>query len=267
MRQAGSVMQRVALGLSYDGRPWQGWQTQPHRQTVQDQLEAALCVFLGQPTATICAGRTDTGVHALEQVVHVDTPIARNPHAWVRGLNAHLPESIRVLWMQTVPNTFHARFAATQRTYHYIVLNDPIYHPLWVGRAGWCLRPLDIALMQQASQCLIGTHDFSSFRSSECQAASPIRHMHAIDISQQNNLIFIRLTANAFLHHMVRNIVGSLVYIGVGKKPVSFMDETLAARNRIYAAPTFAADGLYFEKAHYPDYVLPTLRAVYPVVP
>jgi tRNA pseudouridine38-40 synthase len=249
-------MSRMALGLSYDGRPWQGWQTQPHKQTVQDQLERALYLFLGQSTPTICAGRTDSGVHALDQVVHIDTSIERASSAWVRGLNSHLDESIRVLWATPVTEAFHARFSALNRTYRYIVLNDAICHPLWVGRAGWFFRPLDVNLMTQACAALIGEHDFSSFRSSQCQAPNPVRMMQRIDIERQGSFVLITLTANAFLHHMVRNIVGSLLQIGCGKQPVSFMSETLAARNRIYAAPTFAADGLYFERVNYSNDVL-----------
>ncbi len=249
-------MSRTALGVSYDGRPWQGWQTQPHKKTVQDQLERALELFLGHATPTICAGRTDTGVHALDQVVHIECSVERTPTAWVRGLNSYLHESIRVLWAVSVPDTFHARFSAVSRRYRYIVLNDAVCHPLWVGRAGWFFRPLDVDLMLEAREALIGQHDFSSFRSSQCQAPSPVRTMHSIDIDRQGSLVFITLTANAFLHHMVRNIVGSLLQIGCAKQPVSFMAETLAAQNRIYAAPTFAADGLYFERVNYPEELL-----------
>jgi tRNA pseudouridine38-40 synthase len=249
-------MSRTALGLSYDGRPWQGWQTQPHHQTVQDQLERALNLFLGHATPTICAGRTDSGVHALEQVVHIDSQTERSPTAWVRGLNSFLHESIRVHWAVSVPNTFHARFSAVSRTYRYVVLNDAVYHPLCVGRAGWFFRPLDVERMLLARDALIGQHDFSSFRSSQCQAPNPVRTMHSIDIERQGNLVVMTLTANAFLHHMVRNIVGSLLQIGCAKQPISFMAETLAARNRTFAAPTFAADGLYFERVKYPDELL-----------
>ena len=246
----------MALGLSYDGRPWQGWQTQPHHQTVQDQFERALSQFLGASTPTICAGRTDTGVHALDQVVHIETAVSRADGSWVRGLNSYLPDSIRVLWSTPVSQDFHARFSAMSRTYRYIVLNDAVYHPLWVGRAGWFFRALDLDLMRQASQVLVGRHDFSSFRSSQCQAASPVRDMLRIDIERQNKLVIITLTANAFLHHMVRNIVGSLLQIGCGKQPLSFMAETLLARNRSFAAPTFAPDGLYLEQVNYPEYLL-----------
>jgi len=249
-------MSRTALGLSYDGRPWQGWQTQPHKQTVQDQLERALNLFLGHATPTICAGRTDTGVHALEQVVHIDSQVERPPNAWVRGLNSYLHESIRVLWAVSVSDTFHARFSAVSRTYRYVVLNDAVYHPLWVGRAGWFFRPLDVERMLEARVDLIGQHDFSSFRSSQCQAPNPVRTIQSIDIERQGALVVITFTANAFLHHMVRNIVGSLLQIGCAKQPVAFMAETLAARNRIYAAPTFAPDGLYFERVNYLEQLL-----------
>ncbi|MEI2414829.1 tRNA pseudouridine(38-40) synthase TruA [Orrella sp. JC864] len=253
-------MFRLALGISYDGSAWQGWQTQPHGRTVQDALQAALGEFTGQglPVPVVCAGRTDTGVHAAMQVVHLDTPVSRRLESWVRGVNRYLPPSIAVQWAHPVPGDFHARFSAQARSYTYLLWNTRARVPLWAGRAGWCFQPLDVARMRLAADVLLGEHDFSSFRSAQCQAAHPVRVMHALHIDQQGELIVFRLRANAFLHHMVRNIVGQLVQIGQGRQPVSFMAELLARRDRTVAAPTFMADGLYLTAIDYPPaYGLP----------
>jgi len=254
-------MPRVALGVCYDGAPWLGWQTQPNGRTVQDTLEQALLRFVGSPVATICAGRTDTGVHAAMQVVHLDSPGVREPQAWIRGLNAHLPASIAVRWAQQVPDDFHARFSATARSYVYLLRVDPVRSPLWAGRAGWSFRPLDHEAMQQAAQALLGEHDFTSFRSSQCQAASPVRTLHRLDIDRRGRFIIFTLRANAFLHHMVRNLVGSLVYVGQGRKPPQWPGQVLAARNRSLAAPTFSPAGLYLTGVEYPGFSLPDLDA------
>lgn len=254
-------MPRIALGVCYDGAPWQGWQTQPGGRTVQDTLEVALRNFVGAPVATICAGRTDTGVHAAMQVVHLDAPVQRESHAWVRGLNSHLPDSIAIRWAQVVPDDFHARFSATARRYVYLLRVDPVRSPFWVGRAGWSFRPLDADAMRQAAQSLLGRHDFTSFRSSQCQAASPVRTLQQLDIVQRGRFVVLSLRANAFLHHMVRNLVGSLVYVGQGRKPVEWLGEVLARRDRSLAAPTYAPDGLYLTGVEYPGYDLPDLDA------
>ncbi|GAA4328724.1 tRNA pseudouridine(38-40) synthase TruA [Pigmentiphaga soli] len=245
-------MPRIALGLAYDGAPWMGWQTQPHRQTVQDTLEAALAAFAGRPQATVCAGRTDTGVHAVQQVVHLDTDIVRPEQAWVRGVNAHLPPSVAVRWARTVGDDFHARFSARSRSYVYLLVEDPVRPPAWAGRAGWSFRPLDEAAMRRGAACLRGEHDFSSFRSSQCQAASPVRTLHQLDIERRGRFVIFTLRANAFLHHMVRNIVGALVYVGQGRQPPEWMPALLAERDRRRAAPTFAPDGLYLTAVGYP---------------
>lgn len=247
-------MKRIALGLQYDGTPWQGWQTQRHGQTVQDVLESALAKFCQAPVATTCAGRTDSGVHALSQVVHFDTLINRENFSWVRGVNAFLPASVAVQWAAEVEageEGFHARFSALARTYHYVIYNHPIRSPLWQGRAGWVFRKLDVALMEEAAQALVGKHDFSAFRAAECQAPSPVRTLHRIAVSRQGDRIVVTLTANAFLHHMVRNIVGSLIQIGIGNHPVQWMTELLESRKRELAAPTFSPDGLYLAKVDY----------------
>jgi tRNA pseudouridine38-40 synthase len=253
-------LQRIALGVAYDGSPWQGWQTQPHRLTVQDTLEGALISFTGSFHATVCAGRTDTGVHATAQVVHLDTTIKRDLHAWVRGMNALLPQSIAIQWAQQVPDSFHARFSARERTYTYILINTPVRQPLCQARAGWVFQPLALQPMQEAAQFLIGEHDFSSFRSSQCQAASPVRTLSELSIQRKGSRIILRIKANAFLHHMVRNIVGALVQIGLGRKPVSFMTELLVAKDRRLGAPTFSPDGLYLTGVNYPDVLLPSTQ-------
>ena len=254
-------MKRIALGIQYDGRQWQGWQTQPHRKTVQDTLEAALAKFCQQSVVTVCAGRTDSGVHAIEQVVHFDTEAERELFAWVRGLNAFLPATIAVRWAAEVAgatqasgaeqDAFHARFSAQARTYHYLIYNHPVRSPLWSGRSGWVFRPLRVEAMQAAAQALIGTHDFSAFRAAECQAHSPVRTMHTITLQRQGELILVTLKGNAFLHHMVRNIVGSLIQVGIGNAAEAWVGEVLAARNRDLAAPTFSPDGLYLAKIDY----------------
>ena len=245
-------MTRMALGVSYDGASWHGWQTQPGGQTVQDALEAALSEFLAEPVSTICAGRTDTGVHALGQVVHLDTAAQRRDESWVRGLNALLPSSIAVQWAQAVPDDFHARFSALSRSYIYILRNARVRSPLAHGRVGWVARPLAMEPMAQAAAHLLGEHDFSSFRSSQCQAASPVRTLHALDIERRGDYFIFTLRANAFLHHMVRNLIGALVYIGLGRQPADWMPDLLAQKDRRLAAPTFAPDGLYFAQVEYP---------------
>jgi tRNA pseudouridine38-40 synthase len=254
-------LKRIVLGLEYDGAPWQGWQTQPHGITVQDRLEAALAQFCCTPVSTVCAGRTDTGVHALGQVVHFDTDLERDTSSWVRGVNAFLPPSIAVRWACEVAQEqgasgltdFHARFAARARTYHYVLYNHPVRSPLLVGKAGWAFRPLSAELMREAAACLIGTHDFSAFRSSQCQAKTPVKTMYDIAIREQGDLIIFTLRASAFLHHMVRNLVGSLVYVGSGREPVAWLEQVLRGRDRAQAAPTFMPDGLYLARIEYDD--------------
>ena len=249
-------MPRVALGISYDGRPWQGWQKQPNGQTVQDALERALAAFATVPVQTTCAGRTDTAVHALGQVVHFDCEVNRSEESWVRGVNAHLPESISVQWAQYVDDTFHARFSATARAYTYVLLNSRVRQPLWAGRAGWVFQSLDLSAMTQAAQALLGEHDFSSFRSSQCQAKSPVRTITELSVRQQGCLIFVSLRGNAFLHHMVRNIIGALVQIGQGRESIEYMADLLALKDRTKGAPTFSPDGLYLTEVLYPQGML-----------
>jgi tRNA pseudouridine38-40 synthase len=260
------MMKRIALGVQYDGSPWQGWQTQPTRNTVQDKLQAALRQFTQADVLITCAGRTDAGVHALEQIVHFDTELERDLFSWTRGLNAYLPPSIAVRWAWDVSlgidgndgQDFHARFSARARTYHYLLYNNPVRSPLLVGRAGWVFRSLDVEKMQAAANYLLGTHDFSAFRSSQCQAKSPVKTMHEVRIVRRGDLIVFTLRAGAFLHHMVRNIVGSLIFTGTGARDAQWLKEVLDAGERDRAAPTFMPDGLYLAKVDYdPAWGLP----------
>ena len=249
---------RIALGLEYCGTAFHGWQSQLQGGTVQDALEFALAAIAGQPIRVICAGRTDAGVHASHQVVHFAAPVDRPITAWMRGVNSHLPEGVAVLWAQPVDAEFHARFSARGRRYRYLLLNRPQRLGLWHGRVGWIHWPLDLALMQDAAGRLLGEHDFSAFRAAGCQAKTPIKTLWRADVRQQGNLFIFDFEASAFLHHMVRNLVGSLVYIGKGTQPPEWMDELLLSKDRKYAAPTFSPDGLYFRGPIYePHWGLP----------
>lgn len=237
---------------------------------MQDKLEEALKKFSLTTIGTTCAGRTDAGVHALEQIVHFDTDLNRELFSWVRGVNAFLPPSIAVRWAHEVhevsdraPDGFHARFSATARTYHYVLYNHPVRSPLLAGKAGWVFRPLEIEPMRQAAQYLLGTHDFSAFRAAECQAKTPVKTMYEIRVERHGNLIVFTLRANAFLHHMVRNIVGSLIVAGNGNQPPQWLKEVLEGRDRSRAAPTFMPDGLYLGKIDYDlKWALPHERAI-----
>jgi tRNA pseudouridine38-40 synthase len=239
-------MTRLALGIEYCGSAFRGWQSQAGGGTVQDVLEAALAEIAGEPVATLCAGRTDAGVHATQQVVHFDTMVERPLAAWVRGVNAHLPDGVAVRWAQPVREDFHARFSARGRRYRYLLLNRPQRPGLWHGRLGWFHGPLDLAAMQDACGRLPGEHDFSAFRAAGCQAKSPVKVMTQASVRQCGSLFVFDFAASAFLHHMVRNLVGTLVYVGKGAQPAGWVDELLALRNRTLAAPTFSPDGLYF---------------------
>lgn len=251
---------RIALGLQYNGAVFSGWQTQPSGNTIQDYLEKALLAFIGEgatPVKTITAGRTDAGVHALGQVVHFDTEIDRTEASWVKGVNAFLPKSMAVTWAKVVPNDFDARYSAFERTYCYSLLVGTQLAPLVEERAGHLLlpqgKPLDLLAMQQATAYLIGEHDFSSFRSSECQSKTPVKTLYALDIKQDGPWIYFVIRGNAFLHHMVRNLVGSLLTVGMGKESAEWLKVVLEAKNRQLASPTFMADGLYLLRVGYPD--------------
>ncbi len=243
-------MPRIALGLSYAGSAYLGWQSQAGGNTVQDKLEEALRLFCGLPAGqrvvTNCTGRTDSGVHALMQVVHFDTPIEREPFSWMRGVNRFLPHDIAVQWAQEMPPEFHCRAQARSRRYAYIVLQSPMRPSMDSQRVGWQHLPLSLSAMQNAAQLLIGEHDFSSFRASQCQALSPIKKLMRLDISQRGAYFRFDFEANAFLHHMIRNIMGCLLAIGRGDQDVAWASHVLAAKKREFSAPTFSADGLYF---------------------
>ena len=239
-------LQRWALGISYNGQGYEGWQSQPSGRTVQDQLETALSQFAAEPVATVCAGRTDAGVHGLMQVVHFDTRLQREAFSWVRGTNSFLPPDIAVQWAQPVPAEFHSRASATARRYAYVLLESPVRPSVDAGRVGWVFRPLDGEAMRSAAGSLLGEQDFTSFRASGCQARSPIKTMRRIEISRRGPYWRFEFEANAFLHHMIRNIMGCLIVVGQGLQPPTWMAQVLAARSRDAAAPTFSPDGLYF---------------------
>lgn len=252
---------RIALGLEYNGLAFHGWQSQAGGGTVQDALESALAQIAGQRIGTMCAGRTDAGVHASLQVVHFDTTVKRPLTAWVRGVNALLPEAAAVRWALEVPADFHSRFCAYGRRYRYLLLNRAPRLGLWRGRCGWFHPPLDLQRMQTAAAALVGTHDFSSFRASACQAKSPVKVMRRAEVRQIGNLFVFDFEANAFLHHMVRNLVGSLVYIGKGAQPVEWISELLEVRDRSRAGLTFPPDGLYFRGPLYePHWGIPDIE-------
>jgi tRNA pseudouridine38-40 synthase len=246
-----SPPQRLALGVAYVGQRFHGWQSQPGGQTVQDHLESALSRFADRAVTTVCAGRTDTGVHALQQVVHLDPPVQRDLFSWVRGTNRFLPADIAVQWCREVPADFHARNSARGRRYRYLLLESAVRPALEAGRCGWVFKSLDGQAMQRAAVHLLGEHDFSAFRAAACQAHTPVKTLRQLDITQRGAYWRFDFEASAFLHHMVRNIMGCLVAVGTGSKPPDWLAEVLASRSRQAAAPTFAADGLYFVGPHY----------------
>lgn len=249
---------RIAIGLEYDGSAFYGWQSQAGGNTVQDVLQRALSAVAGEPIATFAAGRTDSGVHALAQVAHFDTEAVRPLSAWVRGSNAHLPKTVAVRWAHEVGDEFHARFSARARRYRYLLLDQPVRPALMHGRAGWHHAPLDVAAMRQALAHLLGEHDFSSFRAAECQAKSALKTLSQAQVVRNGEYLLFDFRANAFLHHMVRNIVGALVYVGDGRHDPDWMAELLRACDRTLAPPTFAAAGLYLVGVDYdPRWQLP----------
>lgn len=244
-------MPRIALGLEYDGSRFCGWQTQPSGCGVQDHLEAALARIAGRPVETVCAGRTDAGVHACGQVVHFDSEAVRPDTAWVRGVNAFLPPGVAVLWSQPVEAAFNARYSARSRAYRYVLLNRGVRPALASRRAGWFHLPLDIERMREAARLLVGEHDFSAFRSSECQAKSPVRHLLSLELDRCGECVVFDVRANAFLHHMVRNLVGALVHVGKGRREPAWVGDVLSSRDRSTGAPTFDAAGLYLLEVEY----------------
>ena len=252
---------KIALGIEYDGSHFHGWQSQPSGNTVQDQLERALASVAGERVRVAAAGRTDTGVHAMGQVAHFETSATRPVSAWVRGANALLPRAIAVQWAVPVAEDFHARYSALSRTYHYALYNHPVRPALFDGKVGWFHQPLDAEAMRAAMAHLMGEHDFSAFRSSECQAKSPVRALRACVLRQSGTHYKFEFTANGFLHHMVRNIIGCLVFVGKGKHSAAWLAEVMAGRDRAQAAPTFSPDGLYLAAVEYaPEWQLPAFE-------
>lgn len=251
---------RIACRIEYDGSRYSGWQSQPHLSvnTVQETLEQGLCAVASIPVRVQCAGRTDTGVHGFAQVVHFDAPVARSPKAWVLGVNANMPPDVRVHWAIAVPPDFHARFSALARRYRYVIANTPVRPALLGGQVSWQRRPLDELLMHEAGQCLLGENDFSAFRAAACQSSGPMRNVRSLAVSRKGDLVVVDIKANAFLHHMVRNIVGSLMAVGTGREKPPWIAQLLAGRDRTIAAETAPAAGLYLVEVEYPArYELP----------
>ena len=242
---------RIALILEYDGSHYCGWQSQATGCAIQDKLENAISEVARCRVRVVTAGRTDAGVHAFYQVVHFDVPVQRPINAWIRGVNAHLPKDIAVLWASEVSFDFHARYSAVERRYLYFLLSHPVRPGLNYQRIGWFHQPLDLLQMQAAAKILRGQHDFSAFRAAECQAKSPIRTLNKLEIFCQDNLYIFELCADAFLHHMVRNIIGCLVYVGKGKYSSEWMQSLIKSKDRTSAAPTFSAAGLYLAGVGY----------------
>ena len=244
---------RIALGVEYDGAPFCGWQSQTEGCGVQDTLEIAIAKIAEHEIRIHAAGRTDTGVHSLMQVVHFDTDTARPESAWLRGVNAFLPKTVRVVWAKQVDDEFHARFSAQQRSYQYLLVNSATAPAINADKAGWYHMPLNVANMQQAITYLQGEHDFSAFRASECQASSPIRNLVKANITAHNEFIIFNFSANAFLQHQVRNMVGALVYVGKGKYPPDFIKSLLENKDRTLSPPTFSPNGLYLTGVAYDE--------------
>lgn len=263
---------RLALGVSYNGSGYEGWQSQLSGNTIQDKLENALKQFCAHPVRIICAGRTDAGVHGLMQVVHFDTQLERETTSWVRGTNAFLPLDIAVQWARVMPDDFHARGSAISRRYAYVVLESFVRPSVEAGRVGWVYRPMNEHKMREAAQCLLGEHDFSSFRAAQCQSKTPVKTLRRIDITQRRGrdsaYWHFEFEANAFLHHMIRNLMGCLVAVGQGLQSPQWMADVLAARRRDAAAPTFSPSGLYFLGPVYDDrYSLPTRTPAFDWLP
>lgn len=246
-------MKRIALGIEYLGTPYCGWQFQVGDPSVQATLEKALSFVADEPIRTVCSGRTDTGVHGFNQVVHFDTNAERSEEAWVRGTNANLPSDISVRWMRNVDDDFSARFNAFARSYRYFIYNHPVRSAVFADRAAWFGRGLDEQLMDQAAKHLLGEHDFTSFRSAGCQAKSTVRTITELKVSRRGDFVIVDITANAFLYNMVRNIVGTLMKVGVGDAPTDWTKDLLAMKDRDAAGVKAPASGLYFINAHYPE--------------
>lgn len=246
---------RIAAGVEYNGAHYYGWQTQEKDQlcTIQKTLENALSKIADQPIRTICAGRTDAKVHASGQIFHFETNAVRNMDAWILGTNSYLPPDIRIHWAKEVPDSFHARYSATSRRYHYYIYNHPQHSALLHHLTSWCYHPLNVERMQVAANFLLGEHDFSSFRGSGCQAKSPIRTIYTLEIIRQGHIIILNVQANAFLHHMVRNIAGMLIAVGDNTHEPLWANEVLTACDRRVSGITASPSGLYLVEVAYPE--------------
>lgn len=246
-------MYKLVLGIEYDGSSYCGWQRQSHSPSVQAEVEQALSFVANEVVELVCAGRTDTAVHACEQIAHFETTVERSDRSWILGANCRLPKDIRILWVHPATPSFHARFSAIARSYRYIIQNSAVPSAIFHDKVCWDYRLLDDSLMHEAAQQLVGEHDFSAFRASGCQAKSPVRTIEYLNIQRSGELIYVDIKANAFLHHMVRNIAGSLMSIGAREHDVNWLLQVLKSKDRRQAAKTAAAAGLYFVQAFYPD--------------
>lgn len=253
---------RIALGVEYDGASYHGWQLQTNCETVQGTLERALSQVADHPVALTVAGRTDAGVHAIAQVVHFESSANRKLQAWVLGVNANLPRQIRVIWAVPVSDQFHARFGAIERNYRYLIINRPTPPGILFQKATWERETLDDEAMHLAAQCLVGEHDFTSFRASSCQSKSPVRNLTRISVTRNGDMVAIDVSANAFLHHMIRNLAGTLIKVGLGEKPTNWVGTVLEARDRTMAGVTAPPDGLYLTNVSYPEhFALPSTES------
>jgi tRNA pseudouridine38-40 synthase len=243
--------QRIAVGIEYDGYAYSGWQSQETARGIQSEVERALSFVADHPVEVTCAGRTDAGVHAIGQVAHFDTTSVRDLRSWVLGANTQLPPDISLTWARLVPRDFHARYSALRRSYRYVILNRPTRPALERHRVCWIHEALDETTMHEAGQVLTGEHDFTSFRGSECQARTPVRRLERLVVRRHDAIVTLEVTANAFLHDMVRNIAGSLIAVGKGERPGAWIAEVLGARDRRVAGITAPAGGLYLERVDY----------------
>ncbi|MFT5399110.1 MAG: tRNA pseudouridine38-40 synthase [Planctomycetota bacterium] len=247
-------MAKFAVGIEYSGQAYCGWQRQPHCYSVQQAVETAISFVANHPVELGCAGRTDSGVHAIEQIAHFESESKRSERAWMLGSNTKLPKDIRLKWVVPVDGSFHARFSATAREYRYVVLNMPVASAIFSHLSAWEYQPLEHNLMHDCAQILLGEHDFGAFRAAGCQSKTAMRDLQSIQVSRNGNMIYFDIKANAFLYHMVRNIVGSLLLIGRGEKSKEWFGQVFSSKDRTLAAPTASASGLYFVKAFYPEH-------------